>query len=108
MIEPTESEPISELNRFIHAMIAIRKEIAAIESGDMDKEDNVLKNAPHSNQLIDIEQWPHPYTRQQAFFPEPGSKFNKYWPPVGRIDNIYGDRHLHCSCPLPESYEDEA
>ncbi len=106
MIEPTESEPKAELDRFISAMIAIRAEIASIESGELDKSDNMLKNAPHSNQLIDIEQWPHPYTRQQAFFPEEGSKFNKYWPPVGRIDNIYGDRNLHCSCPAPEEYSD--
>ena len=101
MIEPTESEPKSELDRFINAMVSIRREIAAIEAGDMDRKNNALKNAPHSNHLIDYQEWPYPYTRQQAFFPEEGSKFNKYWPPVGRIDNIYGDRNLHCSCPAP-------
>ena len=107
MIEPTESEPKAELDRFISAMVSIREEIALIENGNMDKDNNMLKNAPHSNQLIDLEQWPYPYTRQQAFFPEAGSKYNKYWPPVGRIDNIYGDKNLHCSCPAPESYADE-
>jgi glycine dehydrogenase len=107
MIEPTESEPKAELDRFISAMISIRQEITSIESGEMDKTNNMLKNAPHSNQLIDIEQWPYPYTRQQAFFPEEGSKFNKYWPPVGRIDNIYGDKNLHCSCPAPEDYAND-
>ncbi|MEE9446888.1 MAG: aminomethyl-transferring glycine dehydrogenase [Arenicellales bacterium] len=104
MIEPTESEPKAELDRFINAMVSIRKEIAAIEAGEMDKDNNPLKNAPHSNQLIDYDEWPFPYTRAQAFFPEAGSKFNKYWPPVGRIDNIYGDKNLHCSCPAIESY----
>jgi glycine dehydrogenase len=108
MIEPTESEPKSELDRFISAMVSIREEIAAIESGKMDRDNNPLKNAPHSSQLIDHENWPYPYTRQQAFFPETGSKFNKYWPPVGRIDNIYGDKNLHCSCPTPESYADDS
>ena len=104
MIEPTESEPKSELDRFVSAMISIRQEIAQIEAGEMDKENNMLKNAPHSNQLIDLEDWTFPYTRQQAFFPEAGSKFSKYWPPVGRIDNIYGDKNLHCSCPTTDSY----
>ena len=104
MIEPTESEPKEELDRFIDAMISIREEIAEIESGAMSRENNALGNAPHSNQLIDLEDWPFPYSRQRAFFPGENSKFNKYWPPVGRIDNIYGDRNLHCSCPTTESY----
>ena len=108
MIEPTESEPKSELDRFINAMISIRKEIALIETGKLDKDNNMLKNAPHSSQLIDIEDWSYPYTRQQAFFPEAGSKFNKYWPPVGRIDNIYGDKNLHCACPPVEQYTNDA
>ncbi|MFT5258572.1 MAG: glycine dehydrogenase [Saprospiraceae bacterium] len=107
MIEPTESEPKSEIDRFIRAMLSIRGEIALIEKGAMDKEDNPLKNAPHSNQLIDIEDWEHPYSRKMAFFPMPGLKHNKYWPPVGRIDNIYGDKNLNCSCPPMESYLDE-
>ncbi len=107
MIEPTESEPKSEIDRFIRAMISIREEIALIESGAMDKEHNPLKNAPHSNQLIDIEQWNYPYSRKMAFFPMAGLKHNKYWPPVGRIDNIYGDKNLNCSCPPMESYLDE-
>lgn len=104
MIEPTESEPKSEIDRFIAAMLSIRQEIADIESGKMDKLDNPLKNAPHSTELIDVEKWPYSYSREVAFFPEPGSKYNKYWPPVGRIDNIYGDKNLQCACPAIESY----
>ncbi len=107
MIEPTESEPKSELDRFIAAMVSIREEIAEIESGKMDKSNNPLKNAPHSCELIDYDEWPFPYTREQAFYPEPGSKFTKYWPPVGRIDNIYGDRNLHCACPAVDSYAED-
>lgn len=107
MIEPTESEPKSEIDRFIRAMLSIREEIALIESGAMDKQNNPLKNAPHSNQLIDIEDWEYPYSRKMAFFPMAGLKHNKYWPPVGRIDNIYGDKNLNCSCPPMESYLDE-
>ncbi len=107
MIEPTESEPKSEIDRFIRAMLSIREEIALIESGAMDKEHNPLKNAPHSSQLIDMDEWAYPYTRQTAFFPVAGLKQNKYWPPVGRIDNIYGDKNLNCSCPPMEDYMDE-
>ncbi len=107
MIEPTESEPKSEVDRFIRAMLSIREEITLIEQGALDKENNPLKNAPHSNQLIDIEDWKYPYSRKMAFFPMAGLKHNKYWPPVGRIDNIYGDKNLNCSCPPMESYLDE-
>ena len=107
MIEPTESEPKPEIDRFIDAMISIRQEITEVESGEMDDKNNPLKNAPHSIALIDAEEWPYPYSRKKAFFPYPGSKYNKYWPPVGRIDNIYGDKNLHCSCPLITEYTDD-
>lgn len=105
MVEPTESEPKAELDRFCEAMIAIREEIVAIERGEADREDNPLRNAPHTA-LEMVGQWTHPYTREQAVFPLPGMAQNKYWPPVGRVDNAYGDRHLMCACPPMEAYED--
>ncbi len=107
MIEPTESEPKAEIDRFIEAMIAIRAEIAEIESGKADHDNNLLKNAPHSHSLIATDKWPFLYSREQAFFPAQQSHDDKYWPPVGRLDNIYGDRNLFCSCPAIESYEQE-
>ncbi len=102
MIEPTESEPLSELDRFCAAMIAIRNEIRAIEEGRMDPRDNPLKNAPHTADML-VGEWRHPYPREQAVFPS-GRSDIKYWPPVSRIDNAYGDRHLVCSCPPLEAY----
>jgi glycine dehydrogenase len=107
MIEPTESEAKRELDRFCDAMIGIRKEIAAIEQGLADAEDNLLKNAPHTADLS-LGAWPHDYARENAFFPVPALRENKYWPPVGRVDNVYGDRHLVCSCPPIEAYRDAA
>jgi glycine dehydrogenase len=103
MIEPTESEAKGELDRFCAAMIGIREEIRAIESGEADAEDNLLKNAPHTADLL-LGDWPHAYDRRAAFFPGPGQLEIKYWPPVGRIDNVYGDRHLVCACPPVEAY----
>ena len=108
MIEPTESEAKREIDRFCEAMIAIRGEIAAIENGDADGEDNVLVNAPHTHHLLVADDWPHPYSRQQAFFPLKGILEDKYWPPVGRIDNVAGDRNLVCSCPPMEDYAEAA
>lgn len=99
MIEPTESESKAELDRFCEAMISIREEIRAIEEGRMDPDDNPLKNAPHTAMTL-VEEWNHPYSREQAVFPAPGLRHGKYWSPVGRIDNVYGDRHLVCSCLL--------
>ncbi len=99
MIEPTESESLGELDRFCEAMIAIRQEIADIESGKMDKNNNPLKNAPHTALQIAAENWNHPYTREQAAFPASWLKENKYWPSVSRIDSAYGDRHFCCTCP---------
>jgi len=97
MIEPTESEDKAELDRFCAAMIAIRNEIADIESGKADPINNVLKNAPHTHHLL-LGEWTLPYTKQQAFFPNKQQHEDKYWPPIGRIDNLYGDRHLFCGC----------
>ncbi len=98
MIEPTESEPKGELDRFIDAMIRIREEIAAIEAGKMDRADNPLKHAPHTAMAVTAEPWAHGYTRHQAAFPAPWVIPHKFWPAVGRIDNPYGDRNLVCSC----------
>jgi glycine dehydrogenase len=98
MIEPTESESKSELDRFIEAMIAIREEIRAIEEGRMDRVDNALKNAPHTADALLATDWHHGYSREQAAYPLPALRANKYWPPVARADNVYGDRNLSCSC----------
>ena len=103
MIEPTESESKHELDRFCDAMIQIRKEIAEVEAGKADAENNVLKNAPHNHHLLGGD-WPYPYSQDVAFFPLPGQRDNKYWPPVGRVDNVAGDRHLVCSCPPIDAY----
>ena len=102
MIEPTESESKEELDRFCEAMIQIRKEIAAIEAGELDLENNPLHNAPHSWRKMTGDDWPHPYTREQAAYPLPWVKDRKFWPAVGRIDNVFGDRNLHCTCPSVE------
>ncbi len=105
MIEPTESESKAELDRFCDAMIAIREEIRAIEDGRIDRNDNALKNAPHTAEDVTSSDWSHPYTREQAAFPAPWVKERKFWPYVGRIDNAWGDRNLMCLCPPVESYE---
>ena len=109
MIEPTESEPKLELDRFCDAMIEIRKEIAEVEEGKADKLDNVLKNAPHTHQLL-FGEWKHPYTKEKAYFPLAGKGYvnDKYWPPVGRVDNVYGDRNLMCTCPPMANYMEAA
>ena len=98
MIEPTESESKAELDRFIAAMIAIREEIRAIEEGSMDRLDNALKNAPHTATALLGADWTHAYSREHAAYPLPTLRNNKYWPPVARADNVYGDRNLSCSC----------
>ena len=104
MIEPTESEDKAELDRFIEAMIKIRKEIAEIENGHADKENNLLKNAPHTADCIINKNWNYPYTPQEAVYPVSYLKEFKYWVPVRRVDNAFGDRNLVCSCPSVESY----
>ena len=108
MIEPTESEDKAELDRFIEAMIQIRKEIAAIENGTADRTDNLLKNAPHTADCIINQKWEHPYSPQEAAYPVDYLKEWKYWVPVRRVDNAYGDRNLICTCPSVESYMVEA
>ena len=104
MVEPTESEPKAELDRFVDAMVAIRAEIRAVEQGRMDNADNPLKNAPHTAAEIAADAWSHPYSREEAAFPLPFVKAHKYWPPVKRVDNVYGDRNLVCSCAPLEAY----
>jgi glycine dehydrogenase len=104
MIEPTESEDKAELDRFCDAMLEIRKEIKAIEDGAIDKKDNVLKHAPHTQQVIIADQWTRPYSRHGAAFPLPFTRENKFWPSVGRVNNTYGDRNLVCTCEPTESY----
>jgi glycine dehydrogenase len=104
MIEPTESESQEELDRFCDAMIAIRQEIQAVVDGNADPKDNVLKNAPHTAAAIAADTWAHPYSRERAAFPLPFVKADKFWPPVGRIDNAHGDRNLICTCPDVAEY----
>jgi glycine dehydrogenase len=103
MIEPTESEGQREMDRFCDAMISIAGEIKAVEEGRMDKTDNPLKNAPHTHKLL-FGEWTHSYTKEQAYFPLAGYPNDKYWPPVARVDNVFGDRNLVCSCPPIENY----
>ncbi len=105
MVEPTESESKAELDRYCEALILIRKEIADIEEGRMPKDDNPLKNAPHTIQSIARSDWHHPYSREQAVFPAPWTRSFKFWPSVSRIDNAYGDRNLVCSCPPMDAYQ---
>src|SRR5213595_1466253 len=105
MVEPTESEPKDELDRFCDAMISIHAEMTAIANGTADKQNNVLKNAPHTTGQIAADKWDRPYSREQAAFPAPWLRHYKFWPSVARIDNVYGDRNLFCSCPPIEEFE---
>ncbi len=105
MVEPTESESKEELDRFIDAMNSIREEIAEIESGQADAEDNVLKNSPHIAKNVMSDEWNHSYSRKKAAYPLEWLESNKFWPAVKRVDNAYGDRNLVCACPSPEEYE---
>jgi glycine dehydrogenase len=107
MIEPTESEPKQELDRFCDAMIAIRREIEAVVTGAADVKDNVLKHAPHTAAVVSDDEWTHPYSRREAAYPLPFVRANKAWPSVGRIDNPYGDRNLFCVCPPLETYAEK-
>jgi len=107
MIEPTESETRAELDRFCDAMLAIREEIRDIEEGRIDAENNPLKNAPHTMEDL-VKDWDRPYSREQACFPPGAFRVDKYWPPVGRVDNVYGDRNLVCTCPPMEEYAEAA
>ncbi|MCY1127701.1 aminomethyl-transferring glycine dehydrogenase [Frigidibacter sp. RF13] len=107
MVEPTESETKAELDRFVTAMLAIRAEIDAVEKGEIDRENNPLKHAPHTVNAL-IGDWDRPYSREQGCFPPGAFRVDKYWPPVGRVDNVYGDRNLICICPPVESYAEAA
>ena len=104
MIEPTESEDKAELDRFCDALLQIRKEIAAIESGEAEKTDNLLKNAPHTQSVVIDSNWNKAYTREEAVFPLPFVKANKFWPASSRVNNTYGDRNLICTCEPTSSY----
>ena len=104
MVEPTESESLYELDRFVDAMIAIREEIRAIEQGSLPQDDNPLKNAPHTAETLLASEWAHPYSREAAAYPVAALRQSKYWCPVGRVDNVYGDRNLYCSCIPVDDY----
>jgi len=106
MVEPTESEPLEELDRFCDAMLAIWSEIQAVIDGTADKTDNPLKNAPHTAQDVSADEWPHKYSRTQAAYPVPSLRHNKFWPTISRIDNPFGDRNLVCACPPMSEYEE--
>ncbi len=104
MVEPTESEPLEELDRFCEAMLSIRDEIQAIADGRADPVDNVLRNAPHTATDVAADEWPHPYSRRAAAYPLPFVEANKFWPPISRVNNVHGDRNLVCTCPPVEAY----
>ncbi|MDE2345380.1 MAG: aminomethyl-transferring glycine dehydrogenase, partial [Gammaproteobacteria bacterium] len=104
MVEPTESESKAELDRFVEAMIAIREEIHAVEQGKMDRKDNPLTNAPHTAEMVSADVWAHKYSREQAAYPLTLLRSQKYWPPVSRADNVYGDKNLMCGCPPVSEY----
>jgi glycine dehydrogenase len=106
MVEPTESEPLRELDRFCDAMIAIRGEIAKVESGEWPQDDHPLKHAPHTAAAVCADEWPHAYRRSDAAYPLASLKPGKYWAPVGRVDNVWGDRNLSCSCIPVSDYAD--
>ena len=105
MVEPTESEPKAELDRFCDAMIAIHDEIVEIEAGREDAKNNLLKNAPHTADQVSADGWNRPYSREQAAFPTESLRDWKFWPAVGRVDNVFGDRNLVCSCVGMEAYQ---
>jgi glycine dehydrogenase len=104
MVEPTESEPLSELDRFCDAMISIREEIREIEENKADRSDNLIRNAPHTAAMLTTSGWNRPYTRERAAFPVAGMEQDKFFPPVTRIDDAYGDRNLVCTCNPVEDY----
>jgi glycine dehydrogenase len=104
MIEPTESESKPEIDRFCEALIAIHAEMTAVETGALDATNNPLKNAPHTAQSVTASEWTRPYSREQAAYPAPWLREHKFWPAVGRVDNVWGDRNLFCACvPMAES-----
>ena len=108
MIEPTESESLSEINRFCDSLIKIKEEIDKVKNGQFDKIDNPLKNAPHTHIELTANEWKHKYDRETAAYPSATLKSFKYWPPVARVDNVYGDKNLFCSCPSMDNYKETA
>ena len=106
MIEPTESEDLAELDRFVEAMIAIKAEIDRVAAGEWEATDNPLRNAPHTAPMLTADKWDRPYERELAAYPGSVQRTGKYWPPVRRIDGAYGDRNLTCNCPPIAAYED--
>ena len=104
MVEPTESEPKAELDRFCDAMLSIADEVKAIEKGEMDAENNPLKNAPHTLEDM-VGEWDRPYSREQAMYPAGARRVDKYFPAVNRVDNAFGDRNLVCTCPPMDAYD---
>ena len=108
MIEPTESESKKEIDRFCDAMISIRKEITNIESGNADSTNNVLKNAPHTVEEACADNWAYPYSRSDAVYPNNVKASEKYWPPVKRVDNVYGDKNIFCTCPSIDEFKEDA
>ena len=108
MIEPTESENLLEINRFCETLIKIKEEINKVKNGQYDKIDNPLKNAPHTHVELTANEWKHKYDRETAAYPSATLKSYKYWPPVARVDNVYGDKNLFCSCPSMDEYKETA
>ena len=108
MVEPTESESLAEIDRFCDALIAIRSEIHAVQDGTLSSDDNPLVNAPHTLEDVVSNSWQHSYDREQAAYPLASLRRDKYWPPVNRVDNVYGDRNLFCACPAIESYQEDS
>ena len=108
MIEPTESESLSELDRFCDTLISIKSEIDMIKTGKYDKADNPIKNAPHTDIELASDEWNHKYSREQAAYPAKFLKANKFWPPVARVDNVYGDKNIFCTCPSMDEFKEDA
>ena len=108
MIEPTESESLKELDRFCDTLIKIKSEIDKIKSGKFDKIDNPIKNAPHTDLELASNEWEHKYTREEAAYPSEFLKSNKFWPPVARVDNVYGDKNIFCTCPSMDEFKEGA
>ena len=108
MIEPTESESLKELDRFCETLIKIKSEIDEIKCGKFDKTDNPIKNAPHTDLELASDEWNHKYSREEAAYPSKFLRTNKFWPPVARVDNAYGDKNLFCSCPDMEEFKEDA
>ena len=108
MIEPTESESLSELDRFCDTLISIKKEIDKIKSGEFDKLDNPIKNSQHTDIELTADNWEHKYSREEAAYPDKFLKQNKFWPPVARVDNVYGDKNIFCTCPSMDEFKEDA